>query len=161
MNAETRHGVVRLDVALPAAWADSTGMLTVAYCTAAFDLGIDALKQIIGLDEPYRRAARRSTVALEAHLNFITRVPLPADVVIESRIVDRDGKRLHTAQALWLGDVLAATREGLTISFDLEARRSCPFDAGIQVRIDALYDAQRALPPPAATSRVLDVGRVT
>lgn len=151
--------MIGLALRIPDAWLDARGELGVAYYTAAFDLGIDALKQAIGIDEAYRRAARRSTVALEAHLVLFARVPAGAEVVIDSRIVDRDAKRLHVAQRMHHGAVLAATRESMTIGFDLEARRSCAFEPAVFARIDALYEAQRALDMHVGSAQLLGVGR--
>ena len=153
-------GLVTLRSRLDHTWANSRGELTVPYYTAAFDLGIDALKQVIGIDAAYRLAAQRSTVALEAHLVIHAAVPIEAEVVIESRIVDCDAKRLHVAQALHCGPGCAATRESMTISFDLAARRSCPFEAAVMGRIATLFEAQRTLPPHAGTAHLLGLGRV-
>lgn len=155
-----QNGVVQTHVHAPAAWSDARGELGAPFYTAAFDFGIDALKDLIGIDEAYRHAARRSTVALEAHVAFLARVPIAAALRIDSRIVDHDAKRLHTAQRLYHGSVLAATREGITLSFDLEARRSCPFEAAILARIEALYEAQRALPAHVGTAHLLGVDRI-
>lgn len=156
-----RDGRVLRPVHVLDEWLDARGELGVAFYTAAFDLGIDALKQSIGIDEPYRLATRRSTVALEAHLVFVAPVPAGAEIVVGSRIVDRDAKRIHVAQDLRHDAVLAATRESMTISFDLDTRRSCAFDAAILARIDALYTAQRTLPLHVGTAQLLGVGRAS
>ncbi len=58
------------------------------------------------------------------------------------------------------GALLAASRESMTISFDLAARRSCAFEPAILARIDALYEAQRVLPTYVATAQLIGVGRV-
>ncbi len=141
------HGAVPWRVTVPDEWLDAGGRLAPAFYTAAFDLGIDALKQAIGIDEAYRLARRRSTVALEAHVVVHGPVPGGSQVLLLTRIVDRDAKRLHVAQEMRLGEVRVAERESMTISFDLDARRSCAFDATITARIDGLFAAQRALPP--------------
>ncbi len=156
-----RDGCVLRPVRVPDEWLDARGELGVAFYTAAFDLGIDALKQVIGIDESYRLATRRSTVALEAHLVFMAPVPAGAEIVVGSRIVDHDAKRIHVAQELRHGAVLAATRESMTISFDLDARRSCVFEAAIFARIDALYEAQRALPLHVGAAQLLGLGRAS
>ena len=157
MNTASPPGVIRRALRIPDAWATARGELAVAYYTAAFDLGIDALKQAVGIDEAYRRAARRSTVALEAHIVFLAAVPAGAEILIDSRIVDRDAKRLHVAQRMQYGELLAATRESMTIGFDLEARRSCAFEPAVFARIEALYAAQAALPVHVGTAELLGV----
>ena len=141
------HGLVSLRVMIPDAWLDAGGRLAPAFYTAAFDLGIDALKQAIGINEAYRLASHRSTVALEAHLVLHGPVPRGSEVLVLTRIVDCDSKRLHVAQEMRLGDARVAERESMTISFDLDSRRSCAFEVPVATRIDALFAAQRTLPP--------------
>lgn len=152
-------GLVRLRVVTPDAWLDARGELAAPFYTAVFDLGIDALKQAIGLDEAYRVAARRSTVALEAHLRILAAVPRGSALDVLSRIVDCDAKRLHVAQTLLLEATTVATRESMTISFDLDARRSCEFADALRQRIAALHAAQRTLPPHVGSADRLGVGR--
>lgn len=158
-DAESARGLVRLAVAIADDWLDARGELAPAYYTAAFDLGIDALKQAIGIDADYRARERRSTVALEAHLVLLAPVPAGSEVALEMRIVDRDAKRLHVAQEMWLGVALVALRESMTVSFDLDARRSCPFGEAVAARIDRLYHAQRALPPYRGRADSLGLAR--
>lgn len=152
-------GLVRLRIATPDAWLDARDELAAPFYTAAFDLGIDALKQAIGLDEAYRLAARRSTVALEAHLRILAAVPRGSTLEVLSRIVDCDAKRLHVAQTLLLEATTVATRESMTISFDLEARRSCVFADALRQRIEALHVAQRSLPPHVGSADRLGIAR--
>jgi acyl-CoA thioester hydrolase len=161
VNAEagSTHGLVRLAVEIADDWLDARSELAPAFYTAAFDLGIDALKQAIGIDADYRARERRSTVALEAHLVLLAPVPAGSDVALEMRIVDCDAKRLHVVQEMRLGAALVALRESMTVSFDLDARRSCPFGAAVAARIDSLYQAQRALPPYRGRAGRLDLAR--
>lgn len=159
-SACANDGLVRLRVVTPDAWLDARAELAAPFYTAVFDLGIDALKQAIGLDETYRVATRRSTVALEAHLRILAAVPRGGTLEVLSRIVDCDAKRLHVAQTLLLGATTVATRESMTISFDLEARRSCVFADALRQRIDALHAAQRTLPPHVGSAERLGIARV-
>jgi len=154
-----QDGLVRLRVDTPDAWLDACGELAAPFFTAVFDLGIDALKQAVGLDEAYRLAARRSTVALEAHLRILAAVPRGSTLEVLSRIVDCDAKRLHVAQTLQREATTVATRESMTISFDLDARRSCAFADGLRQRIEALHVAQRTLPPHVGSAERLGIGR--
>lgn len=153
-------GRIGCRVEIEAAWLDARGELAPAFYTAAFDLGIDALKQALGIDEAYRRREQRSTVALEAHVRILGRVPAGATVELTARIVDRDAKRVHVAQEMRRGAALVALRESMTISFDLAARRSCAFGADVAARIDALHAAQRDLPAWHGEAHLLGVGHV-
>lgn len=153
-------GLVSCEVAIPADWLGRDDLLAPAFYTAAFDLGIDALKQVLGIDEAYRREQRRSTVALEAHVRILLPVPRGSTVTLSARIVDCDAKRLHVAQEMMLDGVTAALRESMTISFDLAARRSCAFGAEVAARIKSLHDAQQRLPRWCGEAHLLGVGRV-
>ncbi len=152
-------GLVSCEVAIPADWLGRDDLLAPAFYTAAFDLGIDALKQVLGIDETYRREQHRSTVALEAHLRILRPVPRGSTVTLSARIVDCDAKRMHVAQEMTLHGVIAALRESMTISFDLAARRSCPFGAEVAGRLTALHEAQQHLPRWCGEAHLLGVAR--
>ena len=134
-------------VTVQAAWVDARDELRPAFYTAAFDGSIDDLKAAFGLDAAWRAARRQSTVALEARLSLRGPARRGEVLQVESRIFDSDAKRLHIAQVLRRGEIWIATRESMAISFDLDARRSCPFAPEIATRIAALHAAHRALEP--------------
>lgn len=140
-------GLVCCEVVVIDAWVDAEGRLRPAFHTAAFDGSIDHLKNCFGLGAAVREQHRRSTVALEARLTLHSPAWLGERLVIESRIFDFDAKRLHIAQVLRRDDTLVATRESMAISFDLDARRSCPFQDTIAANIARLHAAQQALVP--------------
>lgn len=152
------NGIVITEISVKPEWLDYNDHMNVAYYIAAFDLGIEDLKSAYGLDEAYRKAHQRSTVALEAHITYQNEASLGDQLRIASRILATDGKRLHLCQAMYRGDTLLATQEAMSISFDLSARRSCPFDPALKVRIDALQQAQAALPVPAWVGRTIGLG---
>ena len=143
--------ITRLEV-LPE-WLDYNGHMNVAYYIAAFDLAIEDLKATYGLDAAYREAHRRSTVALESHITYQQEAHLGEALRIESRILGTDGRRLHVAQAMYRDTTLLATQEALSVSFDLDARRSCFFDPSLRARIEALQVAQAAAGIPSWVGR--------
>lgn len=143
--------ITRLEV-LPE-WLDYNGHMNVAYYIAAFDTAIEDLKAAYGLDAAYREAHHRSTVALESHITYQQEAHLGEALRIESRILGTDGRRLHVAQAMYRETTLLATQEALSVSFDLDARRSCFFDPPLKARIDALQAAQAANGIPAWVGR--------
>ncbi len=134
--------------------------MNVAYYNAAFDLAIEDLKCAYGLNEAYRLAKQRSTVALEAHITYQSEASLGDELRIESRILDTDGKRLHLGQAMYRATTLLSTQETLSISFDLAARRSCPFEPILLARIEALQRAQAAVPRPGWIGRTIGLRSV-
>ena len=146
LEAQAAVGRVCIEVAISRAWVDEAGRLRPAFYTAAFDGSIDHLKDVFGLDAAWRERHRRSTVALEARLTVLGPAWQDETLQIESRIVDFDAKRLHIAQVLARGEEWVATRESMASSFDLDARRSCPFAPDIAAQIAALHAAHAQLP---------------
>ncbi len=152
------NGIVITELAVKPEWLDYNDHMNVAYYIAAFDLGIEDLKSTYGLDETYRKAHQRSTVALEAHITYQNEASLGDHLRIESRILATDGKRLHICQAMYREETLLATQEAMSISFDLAARRSCPFDPALKQRIEVLQKAQATLPAPGWVGRTIGLG---
>ncbi|MSQ69200.1 MAG: thioesterase [Gammaproteobacteria bacterium] len=138
-------GQVLTPVRILAEWTSAAGQLLPGFYTAAFDGAIDDLKDAIGLNAAWRAQHRRSTVALEARLRFLGLAWRAEQLLIESRIVDFDAKRLRIAQSLQRGAEVLATRESLAISFDLEARRACAFDTTLARQIAMVHAAQQRL----------------
>jgi hypothetical protein len=60
---------------------------------------------------------------------------------------------------MYRGGDLLATQETLSISFDLEARKSCAFEPWILENIEALHNAQKALPTPEGVGRSVGIRR--
>jgi len=151
------NGIVVTETAVLAEWLDYNDHMNVAYYIAAFDIGIDELKAVYGIDSDYIESKQRSTVALEAHITYQNEASLGDKLRIETRILDFDGKRTHLYQEMYRGDALLATQETLSISFDLTARRSCPFDDALAPNIERLVAAQRALPRPSGIGRTVGI----
>ncbi|MSR12970.1 MAG: thioesterase-like protein [Gammaproteobacteria bacterium] len=159
MSAEVlpADGIVHSHLTVLSEWLDYNRHMNVAYYLVAFEQGIEDVKCAYGLDAAYRATKQRSTAALEAHLTYQNEANEGERLRVETRILDTDGKRLHLAQALYRGDLLLATQEVLSISFDLAARRSCSFEPELAVRIAALIAAQATLPRPGWVGRAISL----
>jgi acyl-CoA thioester hydrolase len=142
------NGVVTSSYTVLPEWLDYNDHMNVAYYIATFDLGIDALKAVYGIDSDYIENKQRSTVALEAHITYQNEAVLGEQLDVHSRVLDFDGKRTHIYQEMYRGEDLLATQETLSISFDLKMRKSCPFDGEVAPRIKQLHEAQLSLARP-------------
>ncbi|MGR8919774.1 MAG: thioesterase family protein [Gammaproteobacteria bacterium] len=138
-------------------WLDYNDHMNVAYYLVAFEQGIDDYKAIVGLDLEHIEKAQRSTVALESHITFQNEASLGEKLRIETRIIDFDGKRAHIYQELYRDETLLATQETLSISFDLAARRTAPFEDEVAGRYRELVAAQSALPRPKWIGRSIGI----
>ena len=139
-----RAGIV-LPVRVLPEWGVAGGRVRSGLYTIPFDLAIDHFKDQLGFDQAWRDANLRSTVALEARMTFRGEARIGDELQVETRIIDADEKRMHLAQQLARGEELLVLRESLAISFDLQARRTCPFADDILANISALFAAQRQL----------------
>jgi acyl-CoA thioester hydrolase len=140
-------------------WVDYNDHMNVAYYIAVFDTGIDALKAVYGISGTYIETQRRSTVALEAHITYQNEANIGENLRVETRIIDFDTKRTHLYQEMYRDDTLLATQETLSISFDLDARRSCEFEPRIAENIAELYAAQKDLKRPEWVGRAVGIRR--
>lgn len=153
------NGVVITTATVLPDWLDYNDHMNVAYYIAAFDIGIDELKAVYGIDSNYIETNQRSTVALEAHITYQNEASLGEELQIGTRILDFDGKRTHLYQEMYRRDDLLATQETLSISFDLKARKSQPFEPAIAANIEAMYQAQQALSRPDWVGRAVGIKR--
>ena len=158
-KATAENGVVVTEATVLAEWLDYNDHMNVAYYIAVFDMGIDDLKVVYGVSGSYIEAQKRSTVALEAHITYQNEATMGEKLRVETRIIDFDAKRTHLYQEMYRGDDLLATQETLSISFDLNARKSCEFEPRIAENIAALCEAQRELERPEWVGRAVGIRR--
>lgn len=151
-------GIVVTTTTVREEWLDYNQHMNVACYVLVFDLGIDDIKTIFGLNAKSREMQQRSTVALEAHVTYQREALRGEKLRVESRILACDGKRLHYAQEMYRGSELLATQEMLSISFNLATRRTCPFEPAVMARIRQLETAQARLPRPTWAGRTIGLG---
>lgn len=140
-------------------WLDFNGHMNVAYYILAFDLMVDGVFDLVGVDAAYRATRKRSMFALESHVTWQRELHLDDPLRITVQFLAADDKRLHSFYRMYHATegYLAATSEWLQICVDLEARRSATWDPEIRARIDAALARQSHLPRPAEAGRVIRV----
>ncbi|HRP75551.1 MAG TPA: thioesterase family protein [Rhodocyclaceae bacterium] len=146
---------------VPAEWIDYNGHMNVAYYVLAFDQGTDRFLGTLGMDPDYPRREGGSTFALEMHVTYDRELKQGDPYVVYTQLIDADAKRIHMHHTMrhategWL----AATNEVITMHIDMGQRRSAPFPAHIQPRVDALRSAHATLPRPATLGRLIGIRR--
>ena len=153
------NGIVSTEVEVLPDWIDYNDHMNVAYYVAAFDLGIDAFKAVIGIDLAYIEREKRSTVALESHITYQREASLGEKLRVDTRLLDYDGKRCHIYQEMYRGDELLSTLETLSISFDTAARKSCPFADDVAPRYQQMHESQKNLPIPEWVGKSVGIKR--
>ena len=108
--------------------------------------------------------ARRGDVAIFTYPNdrtlyYVKRiVALPGDKVrITTQILDHDAKRVHYVQQMFHAEegYLACVTENMVLHVSMETRRSAPFPADVQARIDEMAAAHKGLAiPPQVGHRI-------
>lgn len=141
-------GIVSTAAEVLPEWLDYNDHMNVAYYIAAFDLGIDAFKAVLGIDLDYINREKKSTVALESHVTYQREASLGEKLRIDTRLLDFDGKRCHLYQEMYRDETLLSTLESLSISFDTNLRRSCPFEPVMAERYRRIFEAQKTVPIP-------------
>lgn len=139
---------------VPADWIDYNGHLNESRYLQLFSDGSDALLAHVGFDAAYR-ATGRSFFAVETHLRHLRELHAGVAVLVESRVLGFDGKRLHLHQQLLRGedDAVVATAEQMLLHVDSNAGRACPAEGPLRTRLARLAAAQAGLPVPAEVGR--------
>jgi acyl-CoA thioester hydrolase len=142
-------------------WIDYNGHLNMAYYNVLFDLAIDEFLIETGLGPDYIRAAGCSYMCVEVHICYVREIFLADPVVVDFRVLDVDGKRLHTyaemrhAHENWL----SATSEAMFLHTDMTARKVVPWPTDLATKLGELKTASDALPRPARAGRGIAIKR--
>ena len=136
-------GIITTKAQVLKKWIDSNEHMNVAYYLIVFEKGFDKYKDLIGMDINYIKNEQRSTVSLEAHICYHAEAMLGDKLRVETRIVDFDSKRAHVYQEMYNEDLLLATQETLSISFDINKRKTCNFDTKFLEHYKFLCETQK------------------
>ena len=131
-------------------WIDINGHMNVAYYVLAFDHGVDALWDQLGITSEYIENSNCSTFAVECHITYQMELKEDAPFLVTSQILAYDEKRIHQFQRLYHADkhYLAATAEWLALHVDLSSRRVTPWPQPIMSALQKFTERQGVLPEP-------------
>lgn len=147
------HGKVRPE------WIDCNGHMNVAYYVLAFDEGVDALWEQLGITSDYIETNMCSTFAVECHITYQQELKEDEPFVVTSQILAYDEKRIHQFQRLYHAEknYLAATAEWMNMHVDLTSRRVTPFPESILSALQEFTDGQGVLPMPREAGKKMSV----
>jgi acyl-CoA thioester hydrolase len=140
-------------------WIDVNGHMNVAYYVMAFDLGVDALWEDLGITMEYIENSGGSTFAVESHVTYRQELVEGDPYVVTAQILAYDSKRIHQFQRLYHAEkgFLAATGEWMNLHVDLEARRVSPWPESILERLAAVAAGQSEQPYPALAGQQMKI----
>ena len=136
MNDEIRGARVAEGVVKPE-WIDVNGHMNVAYYVLAFDLGVDALWEQLGITSEYIERTNGSTFAVESHVTYKRELLEGDPYLVTAQILAYDDKRIHQFQRLYHAEkgFLAATGEWMNLHIDLAQRRVSPWPDSILAKL--------------------------
>ena len=142
-------------------WIDYNGHMNVSYYVLAFDQGVDAFMELIGISPAYIEQRRASTFTLEMHVKFIHELRLGDPLRINCQLLDFDTKRVHYFLRMHHAEDghLAAVSEQIMVHVDLETRRSSEFPGDVRLALTNLMSAHHGLPRPEQSGSVIGIRR--
>ena len=142
-------------------WIDYNGHMNVAYYVLAFDRGVDAFMEFIGISPSYIEQRRASTFTLEMHVSYIRELRLGDPLRLSCQLLDFDTKRVHYFLHMHHAedDYLAAVSEQIMVHVDLETRRSSEFPDDVRLTLKNLMNTHRHLPRPEQSGSVIGIRR--
>lgn len=142
-------------------WIDYNGHMNVAWYVAAFDQGVDALFDALGIGEDYVSERGLSCFTGEIRVKYLNELKRGEAFSTSIQLLDWDSKRLHFFMTMrgTEDNTVAATLEQLAIHVDMNERRSAAFPDDVAARIETLMTAHQALPAPEGLDRAIGIRR--
>ena len=142
-------------------WADYNGHLNMAYYGVLFDNALDVVLEPLGLGPKVAAETGASVFTAQAQVHFLRELHPGDSVVVETRLIAHDAKRLHYVQTMRrVGeDEPAAVSENLVLHVDLKTRRVAPFAPAVLARIEKAVADHANLPLPRQVGRRVGLQR--
>ena len=140
-------------------WIDYNGHMNVAYYVLVFDHATDALFDLLGIGETYRRENNSSLFVVESHITYDREVAEGAHLRVTTQILDCDEKRLHFFHHMYhaMEGYLVATTEILSVHVDMNSRRTAPFADGPRQSLEELKNRHQGLEKPVQAGRIIGI----
>lgn len=144
-----------------AEWTDYNGHLNMAYYHLLFDRAVDEVLELLGLGPQVAADTGASVFTAQAQVHYLSELHAGDSVVVETRLIAHDAKRLHYVQTMrrQSDGMVAAVSENLVLHVDLTTRRVSRFAPEVQDRIAAAVAAHADLPIPKQVGRRIALKR--
>lgn len=136
---------------LQAHWLDGYGHLNEAYYLVPFSNATWVMQDHFAIGIEYFKRTGCALYTVETHLRYLKEVRAPAELAVETLILDSDAKRIRFAHLLMVDGELRATGEFLTLHYDTGAGRTTALPDRVRA---ALQRAQIAELPDWAGRRI-------
>ncbi|MEM7440505.1 MAG: carnitine 3-dehydrogenase [Pseudomonadota bacterium] len=149
-GAPDMTGLVRtMDRYVPLDWVDYNGHMNEARYLQAFGDATDRMMELIGCDAEYI-ATGGSYFTAETHIRHIDEVRTGEPIVVETQVLQGEGKKMHLFHHMKHRDDgrLLATGEHMLLHVSLDTRRTSPPPDWMADRLSAIAADHAALPVP-------------
>jgi len=138
-------------------WVDYNGHMNLAFYVLAFDKATDNFYDQLGIGLDYRAEQDSSMFTLGINVDYLREVFQGDELLITTQLLEVGKKRLRYIHQMYHGDdeKPVALNECLAIHVNMSSRKSEPFPAVTQVRIDEAMAAHQYLAQPASVGRLL------
>lgn len=145
-------GILTMHRTIPADWTDYNGHMNEARYLQAFSDASDRLMTLVGVDAAYI-AAGQSCFTAETHIRHLGEASAGDEIVVTTRVLLAEGKRLHLWHEIYVANALIATGEQMLIHVDLATRRARAPTPEVVARLNELAANHGALPLPEGIGR--------
>lgn len=124
-------------------WIDYNGHMSEAFYVLVFGHATDAMMIETGLDSSYRERTDCSLYTAEAHVRYVNEVEEGARLVVRTRVLGVDAKKVRFAHEMYVGEAdgdPVATIELLGIHVDQNEGRAAPLPDAVRERFAALTE---------------------
>ena len=139
-------------------WIDYNGHLNMAYYSALFDQGVDALWDQIGFGLEYRTTRGGTTFAAEFHVCYLREIHLGDKVRASWQLLEHNDRSWHFYQELIHEDGwVSATAEGLGLHIDTSGPRVAPMPPDILSTFETMQAEHDQLARPERVGRQMAI----
>lgn len=120
-------------------WLDAYGHLNEAFYLVPFSNANWAMQEHFGIGVPYFEQTGCAIYTLETHLRYLNEVRKPADIRIDTMIVDADPKKILCAHMMLVNGQNCATAEIIMLHYSTRENRPVEMPAST---VEMLRDAR-------------------
>jgi carnitine 3-dehydrogenase len=150
-------GPLRLhSLRVPPNWLDYNGHVHESRYLQMFGDASDALFRYVGVDRDYL-ATQGTYYTVETHLSFLREVHADDDLLLETRVLGFDDRRLHVMHSLLRSgdDDPLAEAEQMFVHVGANDRKSIPAAPNVLARIAVIARTHGGLPRPERAGRMI------
>ena len=136
-------------------WIDSNGHMNLAYYVVIFDHATDLVFDTVDIGASYRGRTGNSCFVVETHTIYEQEVREGERVVVRSRMLAVDAKRLHLFHEMFRaqGGKRVAAQELMCLHVDMRTRRAAAWPVDTGLRLEEVVGASVAEPLPQGVGR--------